>query len=184
MVGDFEHHLDRIPEDGRRLIAFLGGTIGNFKPEARRRFYAQLHAAMAPGDTLLLGTDLIKDPRRLFDAYNDAEGVTAAFNLNVLAMMNRELAANFDLRAFRHLAPFDREQSWIEMLLISEREQTVTIPALGLEVQFATGEPLRTEVSTKFEPATIEAELGGVGFAMDAFWTDDRGDYALSLWRR
>lgn len=184
VVGDFERHLDRIPPVGRRLFAFLGGTLGNLKPEARAAFYHRLHAVMSPGDTLLLGTDLLKDERRLFAAYNDAAGVTARFNLNVLSVLNRELGARFEAAKFHHLARFDPTDRWIEMLLISREAQTIAVPALGLTVAFEEGEALRTEVSTKFTPEQVTGELSSAHFAMVGFWIDDRGDFALSLWRR
>jgi L-histidine N-alpha-methyltransferase len=139
---------------------------------------------MNPGDTLLLGADLVKDERRLVAAYDDPQGVTAAFNLNVLRILNRELDADFDPARFGHRARFDSEESWIEMLLVAREAHEVVVPALGLRLQFEAGEALRTEVSTKFAPADLQAELSKVGFAMDGFWTDDLGDYSLSLWRR
>lgn len=181
VVGDFDHHLSQLPQGGRRLIAFLGGTIGNFKPEDRARFLATVASGMREGDFFLLGTDLLKDEARLNLAYNDSAGVTAAFNLNVLSVINRELAANFDLDGFRHLARFDREHHWIEMLLISERRQTVRVPALDLSLTFEEGEKMRTEVSTKFQPAQVGAELGRAGLQLVDWWTDAAGDFALSL---
>lgn len=181
VVGDFERHLNRLPRGGRRLIAFLGGTIGNFKPAERARFLAAIAEGMREGDLFLLGTDLIKDEARLNLAYNDPAGVTAAFNLNVLAVLNRELGANFDLDGFTHLARFDREASWIEMLLCSSRRQTVEIPTLDLSLEFAAGEQMRTEVSAKFQPQQVGAELAGAGLELVDWWTDSAGDFALSL---
>ncbi|MCU1352791.1 MAG: methyltransferase, partial [Acidimicrobiales bacterium] len=134
VVGDFEHHLELLPAGGRRLVAFLGGTIGNLEPAERATFLTDLASAMAPGDALLLGTDLVKDPGRLVAAYDDAQGVTAEFNLNVLRVINRELDADFDLAAFRHVSVWDAENEWIEMRLESTREQQVRIDGLDLTV--------------------------------------------------
>ena len=127
VVADFEHHLDLLPGERPRLVAFLGGTIGNFEPATGRRFLAALAATMSPGDALLLGTDLVKDADRLVPAYDDAAGVTAEFNLNVLRVINRELDADFDVDAFEHVAVWDAEREWIEMRLRSLRDQTVTV---------------------------------------------------------
>jgi L-histidine Nalpha-methyltransferase len=162
-------------------VAFLGGTIGNFKPAERARFFRELSDTLAPGDGLLLGTDLIKDRYRLHAAYNDSAGVTAEFNLNVLAVLNRELGADFDLDGFEHLARFDERERWIEMLLISQRAQTVRLPRLGMQVAFAKGERLRTEVSCKFERDDVEGELTTAGLRLEQWWTDAAGDFALSL---
>lgn len=182
VVGDFERHLHHVADfPGRTLIAFLGGTIGNLKPAARARLLGQLAGAMKVGDTFLLGTDLLKDRGRLRAAYNDSEGVTAAFNLNVLNVLNRALEADFDPQSFEHVARFDEEHGWIEMLLRSRREQVVKVRALGLEVPFARGEALRTEVSCKFRPEQVEDELAAAGFRLLEWWTDDAGDFALTL---
>ena len=181
VVGDFERHLDRLPSGGRRMIAFLGGTIGNFTPEARTHFLADLSAGMAPGDSLLLGTDLVKDVERLEAAYDDAAGVTAEFNLNVLEVMNRELGANFQIGQFAHVAQFDQANEWIEMRLRSLVDQTVTIRDLALEVVFAEGEEVRTEISAKFRRSGVEAELAAAGLRLDRWMTDPNGDFALSL---
>lgn len=181
VVGDFDAHLHRLPGGGRRLIAFLGGTIGNFKPAERARFLSTVAAGMGPHDLFLLGTDLIKDEARLNLAYNDRAGVTAAFNLNVLAVLNRELGANFDLTGFTHLARFDREQRWIEMLLCSRRRQRVELPGLALSLTFEEGEQIRTEVSAKFSAQQVGVELGQAGLSLVDFWTDTAGDFGLSL---
>lgn len=181
VVGDFERHLPHLPQGGRRLVAFLGGTIGNFKPEARARFFQDVADQLAPGDGLLLGTDLIKDRARLFAAYNDSAGVTAEFNRNVLRVLNRELGADFDVDAFSHLAPFDEERGWIEMRLVSRRAQQVRLPALQRSTVFEAGEVLRTEVSCKFRPRQVEAELSAAGLQLAARWTDRAEDFALSL---
>ncbi|QRK11213.1 L-histidine N(alpha)-methyltransferase [Archangium violaceum] len=181
VVGDFERHLGRLPRGGRRLVAFLGGTIGNLKPAERARFYAELAEGLAPGEGLLLGTDLLKCRRRLFEAYNDRAGVTAAFNRNVLNVLNRELGADFEPEAFEHLAPFDEENGWVEMRLISTRPQAVRLPALERYVNFAEGGVLRTEVSCKFRVEQVEAELAAAGLHLVERWTDAAGDFALSL---
>jgi L-histidine N-alpha-methyltransferase len=181
VVGDFEHHLDRIPGGGRRLVAFLGSTIGNLTPAMRARFLADLAAGLAPGDALLLGTDLVKDPARLVAAYDDAAGVTAEFNRNVLHVIDRELDADFDPDTFTHVAVWDFDHEWIEMRLRTERAQHVTIGALGLAVDFAAGEELRTEISAKFRREGVATELATAGFELREWWTDPAGDFALSL---
>jgi L-histidine N-alpha-methyltransferase len=181
VAGDFEHHLGRLPRGGRRLVAFLGGTVGNIKPGMRRLLLRELAETLRPGDGLLLGTDLIKDRARLYAAYNDSAGVTAEFNLNVLAMLNRELGADFELGQFRHEALFSEEHRWIEMHLCSLRRQRVHFDALGMNVDFAAGERMRTEVSAKFTPAQVRRELAEAGFRVARFFTDARGDYGLSL---
>jgi L-histidine N-alpha-methyltransferase len=163
------------------MIAFLGGTIGNFHPQDRVGFLTGVRATMASGDTLLLGTDLRKDHRRLVAAYDDAAGVTAAFNRNVLTVLNRELGADFDTQAFAHAAVFDERNSWIEMRLVACAPQRVALPALGLTVGFAGGEFIRTEVSTKFTLETVRADLAAAGLRLSGWWTDPAGDYALSL---
>jgi len=181
VVGDFERHLGDLPDDGRRLIAFLGGTIGNFAPAERKRFLADLADGMRPGDRFLLGTDLVKDVGRLEAAYDDAQGVTAEFNLNVLAVVNRELDADFDLDQFEHIARFDRDEEWIEMRLRSRRDQHVEVRALDLAVDFGEGEEMRTEISAKFRRERVEAELAEAGLRLERWMTDPAGDFALSL---
>jgi L-histidine N-alpha-methyltransferase len=181
VVGDFEHHLGELPGGGTRLVAFLGSTIGNFAPEPRAHFLADLASTLAPGDALLLGTDLVKDVDRLVAAYDDAAGVTAAFNRNVLSVLDRELDADFDPGAFDHVALWDPVEEWIEMRLRSQRAQTVHVRALGLAVEFAAGEELRTEISAKFRRARVEEELRAAGLHLAEWWTDPAGDFALSL---
>jgi L-histidine N-alpha-methyltransferase len=181
VVGDFRQHLHALPTGGRRLFAVLGGTIGNLRPDDRAQMLTELREGMEPGDALLLGTDLVKDRRRLVAAYDDAAGVTAAFNLNVLARLNRELGANFDLGAFTHIARFDEEHEWIEMRLRSERHQRVRVEALDLDVTFAAGEEMRTEISAKFRPERVCRELDDAGLSLVRWWTDVAGDFALSL---
>lgn len=181
VVGDFERHLNTLPAGGTRIIAFLGGTIGNFAPEARRGFLEQVVATLNPGDSLLLGTDLVKAHDRLVAAYDDSQGVTAEFNKNVLRVLNRHLSANFDTEQFEHIAVFDAENAWIEMRLRSRVVQTVHIADLDLDVDFAEGEEIRTEISAKFTEDRVAAELAGVGLELAEWWTDEAGDYALSL---
>ncbi|VXB24472.1 L-histidine N(alpha)-methyltransferase [Nocardioides sp. AX2bis] len=181
VVADFERHLHLLPTEGPRLVAFLGGTVGNFEPDQRAAFLAAVAATMTPGDALLLGTDLVKDPARLVAAYDDAAGVTADFDLNVLRVMNASLGADFDVDGFEHLSVWNAEDEWIEMRLRSRRAQRVRLAALDLEVDFAEGEQVRTEISAKFRQAKVEAELEAAGLRPTAFWTDEAGDYALSL---
>ena len=181
VVGDFEHHLHTIPGGGRRLIAFLGGTIGNLAPKARALFFSEIAALMVPGDALLLGTDLVKGVRRLEAAYDDAAGVTAEFNRNVLRVVNRELGADFDPDRFDHVARFDPDEEWIEMWLRSTVAQRVTVADLDLTVAYDAGEAMRTEISAKFRREGVEAELGDADLAMSRWWTDPGGDFALSL---
>jgi L-histidine N-alpha-methyltransferase len=181
VVGDFEHHLDALPKDGPRVVAFLGSTIGNFAPAARASFLAELAATLEPGDAFLLGTDLVKDTARLVAAYDDAAGITAAFNRNVLRVLNRELAADFDPDAFGHVATFDPAAEWIEMRLRAIGAQQIRIRALDLSVRFDDGEELRTEISAKFRRAGVERELADAGLTLAEWWTDPAADFALSL---
>ena len=181
VVSDFEEHLGLPPGQGGRLVAFLGGTIGNLLPAQRAGFLASLRARPGPGDALLLGTDLAKDPAVLQVAYDDPAGVTAAFNKNVLLVLNAELGANFDPDTFEHVALWDARAEWIEMRLRSGERQVVTVPALELTVEFAEGEEMRTEVSAKFRREGVAAELAAAGFAMRSWWTDEGGRFGLSL---
>jgi L-histidine Nalpha-methyltransferase len=181
IVGDFEHGLPEPADDGPRLVVFLGGTIGNLPPDERGRFLAGLRSGMGPRDALLLGTDLVKDRGTLVAAYDDAAGVTAEFNKNLLSVLNRELAADFDLAAFEHVALWDPAEEWIEMRLRSTAAQTVKVPGLDLAITFAQGEEMRTEISAKFRREGVEAELAAAGFALREWWTDSSGRFALSL---
>ena len=181
VCGDFEEHLSEIPDGGRRLFVFLGSTIGNLTAEPRAEFLTTLAGVMRPGDSLLLGTDLVKDTGRLIRAYDDAAGVTAQFNRNVLAVINRELDADFDIDAYRHVARWNGEQERMEMFLRTERAQRVNIAALDLTVEFEAGEEILTEVSCKFRPDAVAAELAGAGLRRTRWWTDDAGDFGLSL---
>lgn len=181
LVGDFEQDLAAIPGGGRRTIAFLGSTIGNLDPPARANFLKQVGAALGPADTFLLGTDLVKDVSRLLRAYDDAAGVTAEFNRNVLRVVNRDLGADFAVEEFQHVAIWDDVNEWIEMRLRSARDQRVTIRDLGLTVSFAAGEELRTEISAKFRPDKLKEELAAAGLQTIRFWTDPDNDFGLTL---
>ena len=181
VVGDFERHLEPLPGRGRRLVAFLGSTIGNLPPLRRKDFLAQLTGALQSGDALLLGTDLVKEPARLEAAYDDAAGVTAAFNRNVLSVLNRELGANFVPDRFEHVARWEPEPEWVEMSLRSTRAQQVALPAIPMEADFGAGEEMRTEISAKFRRSGVEAELAAAGLDLRRWWTDPAGDFALSL---
>jgi L-histidine Nalpha-methyltransferase len=183
-VGDFEHDLGALPAGGRRMIAFIGSTIGNLEPAARAHLLSDVRAALRPGDTFLLGTDLVKDAGRLLRAYDDAAGVTAEFNRNVLVVINRELNADFAVEQFQHVAIWDAENEWIEMRLRSARPQRVTISDLELSVDFEAGEEMRTEISAKFRPAGIAKELRAAGLQLVRFWTDSAADFGLTLARR
>jgi L-histidine N-alpha-methyltransferase len=184
VVGDFERHLDELPTPGCRTVALLGSTIGNLDPEQRACFLATMAEVLEPGEALLLGTDLIKDRPRLLAAYDDPGGVTAAFNRNVLAVLNRELGADFELASFDHEARWNEPQHRIEMWLRSSEAQTVQVADLGLSVDFARGEGVRTELSTKFDRDLVTADVCAAGFRAAGWWTDDPGDFAVSLWRR
>jgi L-histidine Nalpha-methyltransferase len=181
VCGDFEEHLSEIPDGGRRLFVFLGSTIGNLTAGPRAEFLAALAAVMRPGDSLLLGTDLVKDAGRLVRAYDDAAGVTAQFNRNVLAVINRELDADFDVDAYRHVARWNSDDERMEMWLRAETAQQVRIAALDLTVEFAAGEEILTEVSCKFRAEAVAAELARAGLRRTRWWTDDAGDFGLSL---
>ena len=181
VVGDFERHLAELPKGGRRMIVFLGGTIGNFAPAQRAEFLRQIVATLEPGDSFLLGSDLVKDHDRLVAAYDDSQGVTAEFNKNILRVVNRHLDADFDPEAFDHVAIYDAENAWIEMRLRSKVDQTVHIADLDLDVHFATGEEMRTEISAKFTRERLATELADAGLSLTNWWTDTAGDYAVSL---
>jgi L-histidine N-alpha-methyltransferase len=186
VIGDFERHLDGVPDgDGdSRLVALLGGTIGNFPPGTRRRLLRRIGGLLGDEDRLLLGTDLVKDPAVIEAAYDDAEGVTAEFNRNVLHVINRELNANFPIEQFEHVAFFDPDHEWIEMRLRAREACTVEIEQVGLTVEFAEGEELRTEISAKFTRQRVEADFAAAGLALERWFTDDDGLFALSLARR
>jgi L-histidine Nalpha-methyltransferase len=198
VVADFEKYLG-VPSDGpggaagdaaagdggdaggARLVAFLGSTIGNMVPAERAVFLRRVRARLRPGDAFLLGTDLVKDPAVLVAAYDDSAGVTAAFNKNVLSVLNAELGADFDLDAFDHVAVWDAEREWIEMRLRAASAQRVRVSDLGLTVEFEAGEEMRTEVSAKFRESGVRTELAAAGLAMRSWWTDEGGQFGLSL---
>ncbi|WP_328675940.1 L-histidine N(alpha)-methyltransferase [Streptomyces sp. NBC_00343] len=181
LIADFTGDLTLPETPGPRLLAFLGGTIGNLLPAERATFFAGLRSLLSPGDALLLGTDLVKDEQVLVRAYDDAAGVTAAFNKNVLTVVDRELGADFDAGAFDHVALWDTDNEWIEMRLRSRTDQTVKIPALDLAVDFTAGEELRTEISAKFRKEGVRSELAATGLELAHWWTDREGRFALSL---
>jgi L-histidine Nalpha-methyltransferase len=183
IVGDFERHLRHVPPpDGPRVVAFLGGTIGNFTPGSRRRFLRGLGKLLRPGvDHLLLGTDLVKDPAIIEAAYDDSAGVTAEFNRNVLRVINRELDADFDVDSFEHVAFFDREREWVEMRLRAQRRMDVEVRKLGLKVAFAPREELRTEISAKFTIDRLRGDLAAAGLELREVLTDPEDLFALSL---
>jgi L-histidine Nalpha-methyltransferase len=181
VVADFVEHLDLLPGGPSRLVAFLGGTIGNFEPGPRADYLRRVAGSLRPGGAFLLGTDLVKDAGRLVRAYDDANGVTAAFNLNVLAVVNRELGADFDVAGFRHVARWDAGNDWIEMHLESVRDQTVHVTGLGLDAHFAAGESVRTEISAKFTRDRVATEYADAGLHLADWWTDSADDYAMSL---
>jgi L-histidine N-alpha-methyltransferase len=184
LVGDFERHLVHLPpRSGPRLVAFLGGTIGNFPPGSRRRFLRSIARTLGDDGWLLLGTDLVKDPHMLEAAYDDSAGVTAEFNLNVLRVMNRELGSDFDLDGFDHVAFWDAEREWIEMRLRSRRRQSVRFPGLDLTVHFDQREELRTEISAKFTRTRVQGDLAAAGLELVEWLTDADGLFALSLAR-
>ena len=181
VVGDIQRHLGELPRGGCRMVAFLGSSIGNFLPKERAEFLAALYAAMEPGETFLLGADLVKDPERLVAAYNDAAGVTARFSLNLLSVLNKELGADFELACWEHLPRWDPERELMDIRLRSLAEQTVTFQTLGLEVRFAESEELHTEISAKFRREGLERELIEAGLGPREWWTDGGGDFAVSL---
>jgi L-histidine N-alpha-methyltransferase len=184
VVGDFEQHLGRLPMEGTTMVAFLGGTIGNLVPAARAKFFQELSDQMAPGDWLLLGTDLVKDPARLVAAYDDAAGVTAEFNRNVLHVLNREMGGDLSPYRFAHVARWNKEQQWIEMHLQAEGDQQAHLAAIDLDVLVPDGETIHTEISAKFTRQRVQDELTAVGLDVDQVLTDADGDFAVSLSRK
>jgi L-histidine N-alpha-methyltransferase len=180
--ADFTHHLDQLPAGEARTVAFLGGTIGNFEPAERHAFLAALRAELGEQDNVLLGADLVKSADILVPAYDDAAGVTAAFNLNVLNVLNQRLQADFDRTAFEHVAVWDRQNQWIEMRLRAVRATRIRIAAIDLDVDFVAGEELRTEISAKFTREGLTADLMAAGFQLRGWWTDVRRWFSVSLW--
>jgi L-histidine N-alpha-methyltransferase len=181
VLSDFTEHLGLPESGGPRLVVFLGGTIGNLLPAERADFLASVRSRLRPGDALLLGTDLVKDPAVLVAAYDDAAGVTAEFNKNILRVLNSELDGNFDLDEFEHVAAWDTEAEWIEMRLRSAVEQTVLLRAIDLRVRFGAGEEMRTEISAKFRREGIARELAAAGLELRSWWTDAQARFGLSL---
>src|SRR6516164_5566323 len=181
VIGDFHHHLAEIPDDGRRMVAFLGGTIGNLDPAQRARFLFDLNCTMSSDDSLLLGTDLVKDRGRLIAAYDDAAGVTADFNRNVLLVLNEQLGGDFDPTLFRHVALWNEGEQWIEMRLRAEEATEVSLADAGITVRFDEGEDLLTEISAKFTPDKVEEELHESGFVLEDMWGADEGEFLLTL---
>lgn len=184
VVGDFERHIPLVPIGGTGMVAFLGSTIGNFEPSARTKFIADVVQALDPGGSFLLGTDLVKDPDRLWAAYNDAKGVTARFNLNMLTMLNRELNADFDLDTFEHAADWDAENEWVDIRVRSTAQQSVRVADLDLVADFDQGEEMRTEISAKFRLPGIAAELEAAGLEIVEQWTDAAADFGMTLARK
>lgn len=183
VVGDFTEHLDLLPGGQPRLVAFLGGTIGNFLPVDRAKFLSSVRDVLEPGEWLLLGTDLVKDRETLERAYDDAAGVTADFNRNVLRVINERLGADFPVGDFVHESYWDSESEWVEMRLRAAKETLVHIPGADLEVRFDEGEYVRTEISAKFRPEGIAAELAAAGFAVERWWADSESRYGVTLAR-
>jgi len=184
VIGDLERHLDRVPPaEGPRVVAFLGGTIGNFPPGSRRRVLRKIASLLGPEDHLLLGTDLVKDPEILEAAYDDAEGVTAEFNRNLLQVLNRELGADFDPDDFDHVAVFDAEHEWVEMRLRARREHTTMVRDLDLSVHFEAGEEMRTEISAKFTAERLQRDLSAAELELVHWLTDPDELFALTLSR-
>jgi len=184
VVGNFMTDLGRLGPAGGRLIVFFAGTVGNLHPDERRSFLGDLAQRMDDADALLVGVDLVKDPARLEAAYDDPEGVTAAFNLNVLSVLNRQFAGNFDSSAFRHRAFYDQKNAWIEMRLVATRKNEVRLDALDLRLAFDKGAEIRTELSCKFTRASLEASAGEAGLTIDRWYTDPADLFALALVRR
>lgn len=184
VVGDFDRHLANLPIEGTGMVAFLGSTIGNLEPAKRARFMRDVATSLDSGGTFLLGTDLVKSPERLWAAYNDRRGITAEFNLNLLTMLNRELGANFVSTRFEHVADWDPLREWINIRIRSKQSQTVFVADLDLSVDFAKGEEIHTEISAKFRPEGVASELAAAGLDVVGSWTDQAGDFALTLARK
>ncbi|MET7771565.1 L-histidine N(alpha)-methyltransferase [Nocardia sp. NPDC005366] len=181
VVSDFTETLHNLPRGGRRMIAFLGGTIGNLVPAERAEFLAGIHEVLEPGEQLLIGAGLVTDPAVLVPAYDDAAGVTAEFNRNVLHVLNSRLDADFVPEKFDHIAVWDADNEWIEMRLAATEDMTVRVRELDLTVEFARGEQMRTEISAKFRVDGLQAELTDAGFRTGQVWTDPDDRFALVL---
>ena len=183
-VGDFDHSLGRLlggPENNGRLVILLGSTIGNFTLRRRRPFLGEVRAGLGEGDHLLLGVDLVKDTRTLEAAYDDAAGVTARFNKNLLKILNERLGGKFDPDLFLHRAIYNAEERRVEMWLFSEVDQTVEIAGLGLEATFRAEEGMRTEISVKFTREGVDQMFYEAGLTLLDWRTDGRGLYGLAL---
>jgi L-histidine Nalpha-methyltransferase len=181
VVGDFLAHLEHIPNGGKRLVAFLGGTLGNFGTEAALAFLSSIHAEMGHGDFFLLGVQLITDVDRLEAAYNDSAGITAEFNKNILCVLNSVIGAEFDPHTFEHVARFNRQQHQIEMHLRSLYDQVIPIPGLELDLHLNKGEEILTEISTKYTRQQVEALLSRAGFSPVKWYTDSNDLHGLAL---
>ncbi|MGF1536773.1 MAG: L-histidine N(alpha)-methyltransferase [Elainellaceae cyanobacterium] len=183
LVSTYEQALASLPpaQHPHRLICFIGSTLGNLSPESCAVFLRQVRESLQPGDFFLLGVDLEKSAEVLEDAYNDAQGITAEFNLNMLRHLNRKFDGNFDLARFEHRAQYNPEYRQIEMHLRSLTEQTVTLKALDLSVSFAEGETIRSEISRKFSPKEITQNLSGQGLTPIKTWMDPKGWFAVTL---
>jgi L-histidine Nalpha-methyltransferase len=181
VIGDFHQHLAEIPTEGRRMVAFLGGTIGNLNPKQRARFLFDLNCTMSSDDSLLIGTDLVKDRKRLVAAYDDDAGVTAAFNRNVLHVLNEQLGGDFDPELFRHVALWNEDEQWIEMRLRADEANEVSLTGAGITVRFDEGEDLLTEISSKFTPERVQRELSEAGFVVEGMWGAEGGEFLLTL---
>lgn len=184
VVGDFSSDLSALGPGGGRLMIFLAGTLGNLHPSEVPLFFQRAARSLEPGDGFLVGVDLVKDARRLEAAYNDAEGVTAAFNLNILEVMNRRLSADFDASAFEHFAFYDQENAWIEMRLRALRPSAVSVPVAGVTMHFSSGDEIRTEISCKYTRESLSARLAGTGLSMRRWFTDPEGLFGLALLAR
>jgi L-histidine N-alpha-methyltransferase len=183
-TGGPDSGLFWVPTGGRRTLAFLGGTLGNLVPQERAEFLSAISNTVDTGEFLLLGVGLVIDPAVLVPAYDDAQGVTAQFDLNVLSVLNGQLNADFDMDDFEHVAVWDERNEWIEMRLRARRDHTVRVADLDLNVQFAAGEEMRTEISAKFRRESITGELAAAGLTVDEFWTDSDERFALVLARK
>jgi L-histidine N-alpha-methyltransferase len=186
VAGDFERHLDALPRPvpgARRLVAFLGGTIGNLHPSARAPFMRAVRRLLRRDDLLLVGTDLVGDAERIRRAYDDEAGVTAEFNLNLLAVLNRELDADFDLEAFTHVAVYREEPAWVEMRLRADGPQRIRIGALDMNVELQDGEEVLTEISCKFTRPAVEAMLVDAGLGLEEWHADPGRRFAVWIAR-
>jgi L-histidine Nalpha-methyltransferase len=183
-VGDFDRHLEGLPRRGRRLVAFLGSTIGNLHPRERVPFLSNVAALLREDDRFLLGVDLVKETSTLEAAYDDAAGVTAEFNRNVLHVLNRELDADFDVGRFEHCAWYDEEQAWIEMALRATAHMTVSFPTLDRKAEFVEGELMQTEISCKFTRSTVVQGFAAAGLELERWDLDPLGRFGLALARR